>query len=154
MGSCGSGETCYMQENGFVWLNTYLQMRNLTDAERRDYSMSQFYDKVAEGKCMPVSTTVNTMMNTGRKCTYAFTCATRSCDATTKTCDGRKVGESCSGHAECDSDLACRVETVWPYGTTCQPRGEVKSVCDTDYDCKMRNFCWQTDASSQRICLE
>lgn len=85
---------------------------------------------------------------------YPTDCVTRVCDADTTTCDGAKAGEPCSDHSECDSDLACRTMTVWPFATTCQPRGEVMSLCESDYDCKMRNFCWQLKSTDEKICLE
>jgi len=76
------------------------------------------------------------------------------CDDNTNTCTGTGEGDTCSDHKECDSDLSCRVMSIWPYGTTCQPRGEVNSLCESDYDCKTRNFCWKLSSTSDQICLE
>jgi hypothetical protein len=64
------------------------------------------------------------------------------------------VGDTCSDHAECDADLSCRVQSIWPFATTCQPRGEVRSLCESDYDCKTRNFCWQLSLNEDKMCLE
>lgn len=116
--------------------------------------MSQFYGKMAEAKCVSTTSTRYTRMNSGRKCLYPYTCNTRECDTATNTCNGKPVGDSCSSHMECDSNLSCRVATVWPFGTTCQPRGEVRSLCESDYDCKMRNYCWQEADGKDKICLE
>ena len=103
---------------------------------------------------MNVSDTLATRLMPGRKCLDTLQCASRVCSDDTNVCVGKPAGETCSDHLECDADLSCRVQSIWPYATTCQPRGEVRSVCETDYDCKTRNFCWQLSANDEKLCLE
>ena len=83
------------------------------------------------------------MLNNGRKCTYNFQCKSRNCDEDTKACKGREKGDSCNDHSLCDRGYACRSSIIWPYETQCLPMGDVNSRCETDYDCKPRNFCWR-----------
>jgi hypothetical protein len=130
-------------------------MKAFNATELKNPKNSQFYYKTAEGKCLGIEkSSIKNRLNAGRKCLDPIVCNTRVCDGDTNTCDGAKAGDPCSNHMECDSDLACRTQTVWPYETTCQPRGEVRSLCETDFDCKTRNFCWQLSAASDKICLE
>ena len=44
--------------------------------------------------------------------------------------------------------------SYWPFQTICLPLADVGSECDTDYDCKPRNFCWKLAAADDDICLE
>lgn len=53
------------------------------------------------------------------------------------------MGESCYDHVECNNGLACRMSGYWPYDTQCLPMAEVGSMCLTDFDCKVKNFCWK-----------
>ena len=64
------------------------------------------------------------------------------------------MGESCSDHIECDQALACRNSIMWPFGTQCFPMADVGSLCESNYDCKPRNFCWALDMDSHTVCLE
>jgi hypothetical protein len=36
----------------------------------------------------------------------------------------------------------------------CFPMADVGSLCETDYDCKPRNFCWALNTVDKYICLE
>jgi hypothetical protein len=145
---------CNLKPKQFVWVDTDLQMKKLSQEDMKLYSNSQFYGKLTEGKCIGKADLLTARLNAGRKCLDPIVCNSRVCDGDTNTCDGKKAGDSCSGHEECDSDLACRLQTVWPFDTSCQPRGEAMSLCDTDYDCKMRNYCWQLGSEMDKVCLE
>ena len=63
-------------------------------------------------------------------------------------------GESCSSHIECNNGLACRPSTIWPFETICLPMADVGSHCESEYDCKPRNFCWKLDKTYNDMCLE
>lgn len=82
------------------------------------------------------------------------------CDSETKSCLGRLKGDSCSSHVDCNNGLACRPSTKWPFATQCLALADVGSECETNYDCKPRNFCWklvddQTLAPKKTaVCLE
>lgn len=72
----------------------------------------------------------------------------------TGACVGREEGETCSVHEECHKQLACRSNNIWPFETTCLPLSEVGSECESEFDCKTRNFCWRLKADAKSICLE
>jgi len=36
----------------------------------------------------------------------------------------------------------------------CLPLSDVGSECETDFDCKPRNFCWKLSKDQGSICLE
>ena len=94
-------------------------------------------------------------LNNGRKCTYAYQCKSRVCDTEgTGACVGREEGETCSTHEECHKQLACRPNNIWPFETTCLPLSEVGSECESEFDCKPRNFCWKLAENKNSICLE
>ena len=94
-------------------------------------------------------------LNNGRKCTYAYQCKSRVCDTEgTKACVGREEGEACSSHEECDKKLACRPSINWPFETTCLPMLEIGSECESEFDCKPRNFCWKLSKDTKSVCLE
>ena len=114
---------------------------------------SQFFSKLSEAPCVNVSDTIKTRLNNGRKCLDILQCMSRKCNEN-NVCEGLALGESCSDHQQCEADLSCRVQSIWPYATTCQPRGEVRSMCESDYDCKSRNFCWQLNSAEDKICIE
>ena len=46
--------------------------------------------------------------------------------------------------------------SYWPYQTICLPLAEVGSECESDYDCKPRNFCWKltSSATEMKVCME
>ena len=67
---------------------------------------------------------------------------------------GREEGETCSVHEECDKKLACRPSIIWPFETVCLPLLEIGSECESEYDCKPRNFCWKLNENSKSVCLE
>jgi hypothetical protein len=56
-------------------------------------------------------------------------------------CRGLVMGESCAGQEECDVQLACRREWLWPHRTRCQPYAMEGEFCDEDYDCETKNVC-------------
>lgn len=94
-------------------------------------------------------------LNNGRKCTYAYQCKSRTCDIEgTKACVGRQEGETCSVHEQCDKKLACRPSIIWPFETICLPLLEIGSECESEFDCKPRNFCWKLKDDSKSVCLE
>lgn len=136
------------------------------DNDRSTEEQSQLFGKYTEKKCTP-SEASGQRLNNGRKCTYHFQCRSRLCDDETNACKGRELGESCADHSECDRYLACRSSIIWPYETQCLPMGDVNSRCETDYDCKARNFCWrklndnyvqgsseESNKYTPKICLE
>lgn len=82
-------------------------------------------------------------MYNGRKCENAYQCVSGVCDGETKSCTGRTNGDSCSSHVDCNNGLACRPSTKWPFNTQCLALADVGSECESDYDCKPRNFCWK-----------
>ena len=94
------------------------------------------------------------MLYNGRKCVYAYQCISRICDEETNICKGRGQGDSCSDHIECDQALACRPSSIWPYETQCLPMADVGSLCNTEFDCKPRNFCWKLEKGANGKCLE
>lgn len=69
-------------------------------------------------------------------------------------CQGSMQFESCSGHQDCNQDLSCRSTTVWPYTTSCLPRGDEGSSCNDDYDCKTSAYCWKLGETAERKCLQ
>jgi hypothetical protein len=56
-------------------------------------------------------------------------------------CRGLVMGESCAAHEECDVQLACRREWLWPHRTRCRPYAMEGEFCDEDYDCETKNVC-------------
>ena len=97
----------------------------------------------------------------GRKCENPYQCVSGVCDGETKSCVGRQKGDSCSSHIDCNNGLACRPSTKWPFATQCLALADVGSECETEYDCKPRNFCWKlVDATKNfapektAVCLE
>ena len=94
------------------------------------------------------------MLHNGRKCIYNYQCDSRVCDPETNKCKGSEQGDSCSSHMQCNNGLACRASGNWPFITKCLPMADVGSACETDYDCKPRNFCWKLGADQDRQCLE
>jgi len=100
------------------------------------------------------TTASETNFNNGRKCIYPYQCKSRICDEETNSCKGREAGESCSDHVECDKALACRPSNLWPYETQCLPMSDVGSLCETEFDCKPRNFCWKKRKGEASMCLE
>lgn len=95
------------------------------------------------------------MFYNGRKCIYNWQCVSRVCDEETGICKGRLEGESCSSHVECDQALACRSNIIWPFETQCYPMADVGSYCQTEFDCKPRNFCWKEHKDDvHKKCLE
>lgn len=99
-------------------------------------------------------------MYNGRKCENAYQCVSGVCDGETNACMGRGKGDSCSNHVDCNNGLACRASTKWPYTTQCLALADVGSECETQYDCKPRNFCWKlVDSKTDKpevtsVCLE
>ena len=119
MRECPEKQVCNINPGLFVWLQTDLQLRNLTANERRMTNYSQFFNRVRNASCVAIADLWGANKNAGQKCLDPSVCVSRQCDGDTKTCDGKKVGENCANHAECDSDLACRMSSVFPYQTSC-----------------------------------
>eukprot|EP00347_Sterkiella_histriomuscorum_P011800 403371051 len=150
----GSNELCFIQDN-YVWIDANLQFINTFQPKKvKTPQDSQFYNKLSSATCRSKSDIITTRLLAGRKCLYDYQCVSRVCDPTTNVCTGLTFGSSCSDHSQCDADLACRVQSVWPYASSCQPRGEVGSFCLNDFDCKSRNFCWKLRQADDNICLE
>lgn len=117
-------------------------------------SQSQLYGKIYKQQCVAVES-LEKNLNNGRKCTYAYQCKSRVCDSGgTGACVGREMGETCSIHEQCHKQLACRPNNIWPFETTCLPLSEVGSECESEFDCKTRNFCWRLSKNEKSICLE
>ncbi len=154
MGTCQNDnpqtkQNCGLLHNKYVWIDTELQF--LQNPKTRDES--QFFGKHSESKCRNVSDSIKTRLHNGRKCLDILQCMSRNCNEN-NVCEGLALGETCSDHLQCEADLACRVQSIWPFATTCQPRGEVRSLCESDFDCKSRNFCWQLNGNQDKFCLE
>ena len=132
---------CFLNPNEYAWIDSDLQFQSITERSLQPREQSQIYNKLVHRSCQTI-TSLEKNLNNGRKCVYAYQCKSRFCDPETISCKGREMGETCSIHEECDKGLACRTASIWPYETLCLPMSDVGSQCETDFDCKPRNFCW------------
>ncbi|CDW75999.1 UNKNOWN [Stylonychia lemnae] len=148
-------ELCFIQNGKYVWVDANLQfIRQIKPNYDPTKEDSQFYNKLSVASCRSKQDIVTTRLLAGRKCLYDYQCVSRVCDTDTNVCTGLPFGSTCSDHSQCDADLSCRIQSVWPFASSCQPRGEVGSFCLNDFDCKSRNFCWKIYSKDDKICLE
>lgn len=66
IGSCGTKDVCNIKSNEFVWVNSNLQLLQLKGNDFNNVSLSQFYYKKAEGKCIAAADSIKAMKNSGR----------------------------------------------------------------------------------------
>ncbi len=62
-------------------------------------------------------------------------------------CKGKEVGDNCAQIADCDPDLTCKQDLIWPYATKCQKLGVRGTPCSNTFDCSPSFFCWYMTAA-------
>ena len=116
-----------------------------------DLSTSQLANKKTEAYCTSVGS-YKQKLNNGRSCKNSWQCISQNCQS--GVCKGLSEGEHCSAHYDCDQQLYCAREEVWPYTSECAKLKIAGEQCEETNQCKIGLFCWYSTAAEKETDLK
>jgi hypothetical protein len=69
----------------------------------------------------------------GRACSEGYNCKSSNCKE--YICVGLAKNENCLDNSDCDAGLYCRMQSNWPYITTCTELKNEFEFCKNDFEC-------------------
>lgn len=117
----------------YAWINESIQEnREYTNTAGEVIEISPFKDKMTDAYCKDVSA-LNQDLLPGRACRDGYNCKSSNCKEL--VCIGRAKNENCVDDSDCDAGLYCRMQSNWPYVTTCTELKNEFEFCLNDYEC-------------------
>ena len=153
--SCTSKKICEFDVNNgkFAWYSEATQALSSGTSSfiQAKKSIGQWLDLFSA----KVSTNGHGGLLGGRDCSSDSDWFNRSCGS---SCGGNGEGEYCNNHADCNANLFCNKETIWPYRARCNDLLGKMEIWTEDYQWGTQYFWWYATSAEQTSgimrCLE